>query len=310
MKSAKGLRLIEEALEHLLTADTPQAIVTGENLLCFVEQKEYAGTMTQAMVMYTMARLLNKVESNPQREMELLEEACVIYDKHPPPTDNMRNWLMIYFEMGFMLCRCYFALKHYNRLDERVGRLLLFSGITSHVPGVMVANFWEFAAQAYEYVRAYRRAIDCAEMSVQILAHTRPTDRPTLLRLDAMQTNLNRLYEAAAKPHAMWAPHGSHSRLCETCSAVLDIENLLAGQPFDMCGECGNALFCNEKCAKRHNCRNAPKTLRRVNMRSRSKCALCFREKAPLCCARCRGPRYCDEQCQRSDWQLHRKDCK
>lgn len=170
-----------------------------------------------------------------------------------------------------------------------------------------VANF----ALIYAEFKLYDRTIPVLELAVRILAQAMgPSHCKTL----DMQDVLDRCYAGAAKDRPLWDPE-SRWRVCGRCDKIIDRHQLVAsGTDFLACGDCNNVAYCSKPCVERHWPQHGPvcgkrRPVRpRVSVHATDACAACFSVGAPTWCP-CHVVRYCNSECQKSHWKLHKSDC-
>lgn len=106
-------------------------------------------------------------------------------------------------------------------------------------------------------------------------------------------------------------------RLCAHCHVHIDRRPLLEKDTdFLICSQCKRIAFCSEKCnddhwaVHREECGKHLDSKHRINFTSSISCGYCFRDNAEKQCTRCHKARYCNVECQKKHWKVHKESCK
>lgn len=292
----------ERELSQLLKATPRNVTAIGNRMLAKVAARRFENTIIHASVLYTYGRALYKLKHDVPLQITLLEGACEIFESLEK---RDKDWLADYFDISAKLVHLYFQEARYDDFHNQATKIILLPAIGSAVEANYISKFWTACAQAYDHLCSYPLAVAAAEMALQIHATSIKKGDAVLLK---QQDHLNSLYEQLDAPRSIWKEGASpNTRLCFRCHWAVSV-----AKNFLICPTCENAVFCSRECSEPHlrQCGVvAPAPLRRIDIRSRSKCMACFRVRAPQCCAKCRRARYCDVDCQRANWAIHRSLC-
>lgn len=292
----------ERGFNALAKAKANRVRALGDGLLAKLARERLEDTLMHGAVLHAYGARLYQLKLDTPLQMQLFEAASEIYEREP---ERDRNWYADYFDMSSKLAHLYNNEHRFDAFHAQATKLLLIPAIGGVVNALHISQFWRACAETYDSLCSFQLAVSAAEMALQIHAVSIKKGDQRLLTL---QDELDELYEKLEAPRSMWR-EGVYTdlRLCARCNAMVSLEGT-----FLLCPVCENAVFCSEKCADTHiqNCASdAKQPVRRVNVRSRSKCMACLREKAPLRCTGCRRARYCDTDCQRANWKFHQPLC-